>query len=118
MEKKDINSKIEKTLESLDGIQRASPGPFFFTRLDVRMNRQGYQFGNHLRTFWDNIGSFLTKPVVALGGVLVVIAMNLTVIYSNNNNQSDQVEAQNDYVANDEYVQLTNNIFEIENIKP
>ena len=118
MDKIELNNQIEKTLESLDGIQRASPGPFFFTRLDVRMNRQGYQFGSQVRTFWDTIGSFLTKPVVALGGVLVIVAMNLTVIYSNNDTQPDQVEAQNDYVANDEYVQLTNNIYEIENIKP
>lgn len=109
MDKNAINHKIKKTLESLDGIQRASPGPFFFTRLQVRLNRQ-------TRSFWEEVGSFLTKPVVALGAVLVIVIMNVTVIYSNNDTVTDQF--QTEYAATDEYVQLTNSVYEIENIKP
>ena len=103
MDKNEIDNRIEKTLESLDGIQRASPGPFFFTRLYVRMNRQ-------TRNFWEEMGSFLAKPVVALAGLAVIVFLNVSVIYSNNEPATDQSQSQSE--------QVITSVYEIENIKP
>src|SRR2546428_14154776 len=106
MDKNALDNKIKNTLASLDGIERASPGPFFFTRLKVRMEHR-------TRNLWEEMGSFLTKPVVALAGILVIVIVNLTVIYSNN--EPAVIEpGQSEYAANDEYVQLSNRIYEIE----
>jgi hypothetical protein len=38
------DEEIERTLQSLEGIQQAKPSPFFYTRLQARMSRK--QAGN------------------------------------------------------------------------
>ncbi len=116
MNREELNSRVDKTLESLDNIERASPGPYFFTRLEARMNRGA----NQARNFWERSGSFLAKPVVALGGVLVIAMINLTLIFSAKDDSINNITEpeQSQYAANDEYVQLTNSAYEIENIKP
>jgi hypothetical protein len=40
MESKNLPEKIEQVLQSLDGIQRAEPMPFFYTRLHARMQKE------------------------------------------------------------------------------
>jgi hypothetical protein len=40
MESKNLPEKIEQALQSLDGIQRAEPMPFFYTRLQARMQKE------------------------------------------------------------------------------
>ncbi|MDP5122142.1 MAG: hypothetical protein NWQ46_11145 [Spirosomaceae bacterium] len=37
---KNIDKKIEETLNSLDGMNRAEPRPFFYTRLKARMENE------------------------------------------------------------------------------
>lgn len=37
---KNIDKKIEETLNSLDGVNRAEPQPFFYTRLKARMENE------------------------------------------------------------------------------
>ena len=37
---KNINKQIEETLNSLDGVNRAEPRPFFYTRLEARMENE------------------------------------------------------------------------------
>jgi hypothetical protein len=37
---KNIDKKIEETLNSLDGMNRAEPRPFFYTRLEARMENE------------------------------------------------------------------------------
>ena len=36
----DIEKRVEETLNSLDGIKRASPQPWLFTRIKARLNRE------------------------------------------------------------------------------
>lgn len=33
-----VNSEIDKTLRSLDSLERANPGPFFYTRVQARLD--------------------------------------------------------------------------------
>jgi len=53
----DIGKKVDKALESLDRIQRAELGPYFYTRIIGRLQRNE-------KTLWETIGSFLAKPAV------------------------------------------------------
>ena len=69
----DIGKKADKALESLDGIQRAEPQPFFYTRLIGRLQRDE-------KTWWETTGSFLARPVtvaICLGFILVFNAFIL-----------------------------------------
>jgi hypothetical protein len=69
----DTGKRAEKALESLDGIKRAEPQPFFYTRLIGRLQREK-------RTWWETTGAFLAKPVmvaICLGFILVFNAFIL-----------------------------------------
>lgn len=71
MKKKiNITQEVESTLSSLDGIQRAEPGDFFFTRLQARMQRSG------AADAWERFLAIVTRPSVAIAGVLLILAVN------------------------------------------
>lgn len=65
-----ISQEIESTLSSLDGVQRAEPGDFFFTRLQARMQRSG------AADAWERFIAIVTRPSVAIAGVVLVLAVN------------------------------------------
>jgi hypothetical protein len=69
----DIGKMVEKALESLDGLERAEPRPFLFTRVKARLERDQ-------RNAWETIGSFLTRPVVAIAGLCLILAMNIFIL--------------------------------------
>jgi hypothetical protein len=69
-----FNQKIEETMRSLDGIEKATPRPFFFTRLEARMQNE--------KSIWEEISSFVAKPMVAFACILLVVIINAAVIFS------------------------------------
>ncbi|WP_343306677.1 hypothetical protein AAHN97_06145 [Chitinophaga niabensis] len=71
MKKKlNISHEVESTLSSLDGVQRAEPGDFFFTRLQARMQRSG------AADAWERFLAIVTRPSIAIAGVLLILAVN------------------------------------------
>lgn len=82
MESKNLHNKIEETLSSLDGMQRAAAPDFFYTRLQARMEKE-------LTTpAWIPFG----KPVWLIATLLVFLVMNTIAIkqskLSNSNSHS------------------------------
>lgn len=67
----DIEEEIERTLQSLDGIQPATPKPFFYTRLQGRMEQR-------LLTK----KSWLFRPVYAFSALGLVLLLNFMTIYT------------------------------------
>ena len=74
-QKDNIQKKVEEALNSLDGIQPASIQPFFYTRLQARLDQT--------RGVWENISSFISRPAMMLTTVCLVILLNLAVLYKN-----------------------------------
>src|SRR5688572_25144347 len=68
--RRDISQEIESTLSSLDGVQRAEPDDFFFTRLQARMQRSG------AADAWERFITTVTRPSIAIAGVLLILAVN------------------------------------------
>lgn len=105
-----LNKKIDEAMQSLDGIEKASPAPFFFTRLEARMQRE--------KSAWEIISSFVAKPVVAFACICLIIMINAAVILSsaNSNNSTDQ---QNTELATaDEYNSVSAPLYEFVNSTP
>ena len=73
---KDISKLIDGVLESLDGLQRAEPNPFLYTRVMARINRE------HDST-WEKIANLFSRPVVAFATVILFIAINAIVLFKN-----------------------------------
>ncbi|HSV12355.1 MAG TPA: hypothetical protein VLI68_16370 [Hanamia sp.] len=112
MEEK-FNQKVEETMRSLDGIEKASPRPFFFTRLEARMQNQ--------KSLWEEISSFVAKPMVALACICLIVMINAAVIFSstNSSNSTNSVSQQNNELATaDEYNLVSSTFYEFVNTKP
>ena len=95
--KKDIAGKAEHTLNSLDGIQRAEPGPFFFTRVQAKLQKEG-------RSYWSSIASFITKPAVVIAGMGLIVLLNTAALFYQNEERSNALIAdQNEQAYADDY---------------
>jgi len=108
----EINKKIEETLDSLDGIQRAEPRPFFYTRLMGRLQRNE-------KTIWETMGSFMAKPVVAVAGLCFILVFNAFMLLRQETGTTLPSQAHNEQLATDnEYLLATNSSFDFENLDP
>ena len=111
-DKASIENHINKALSSVEGMERATPGPYFYTRLRARLD-------NKYENSWQRLSGFVAKPVIAFATILLVICINIFAIYSNSNSDSTlNTTDQTDLVTVDEYNQVTSNIYDLENIKP
>ncbi len=97
-------------MNSLDGMQGASPGPFFFTRVQARLQQQ-------TSSGWESVTSFITRPAVALAGVCLVILLNAVAFYLRPDSVSPVAAsiAQSEPGYADEYGSLANNFLYDEN---
>ena len=110
MKDKSIENKIDNVLSSIDTIQRATPAPFFYTRLMARLSRTD-------QSSWENFSSFVARPVIAFATILLVISINIFAIYSNSQSMGNTSE-KTELAAVDEYSQVSDTIYDIENSKP
>lgn len=105
-----LNKKVEDAMCSLDGLKQASPDPFFFTRLEARMQRE--------RGAWDKISSFVAKPIVAFACICLVITINAVVIFSTTDSQKAINSQSNELATVDEYTQVSSTLYEFVNTNP
>jgi hypothetical protein len=111
MNKTKLEEMVEKTLNSMDGAERAAPAPFLLTRINARMNREQL-------SGWERISSFLSRPGIAIGAVAFLIIINL-LIYTNSNSNKDFNSIQNMQASSDDYsISNPSAIFDFENIQP
>jgi hypothetical protein len=109
--KPELEKKIQQALESLDGIQRAEPRPFFYTRVIGRL-----QAGE--KTIWETMGSFLSRPVVAVAGLCVILILNGFILFQQNreSNLATPIVTNNEIVTDNEYILASSSSFEYENM--
>lgn len=106
-----FNKKIEDALSSLDGIKKASPSPYFFTRLEARMQKE--------KSIWEEVSSFVAKPFVAIACISLLIIINASVIISSEKSNQTTISDQNNEIATiDEYNQVSSTFYEYVNTKP
>ena len=72
--KKNIQEEIEKTLQSIDGSERAKANPFLFTRIQAKMERG--------KSGWAKATGFMSRPAFAIAIVAFVLLANAVTIYS------------------------------------
>lgn len=106
----DIQRKIEDALESLNGIQRAEPSPFFYTRLMARLEKGE-------KNVWETLSGVVSRPVVALSTLVLVLFFNALVLFKGTTHGAQQIPDYQELSMADEYNQVTA-FFDIENIQP
>ncbi|MFZ1528128.1 MAG: hypothetical protein WAT19_05215 [Ferruginibacter sp.] len=107
---KNIQQKIDETLQSLDGIQRAEPAPYLLTRINSALaNRQP-------ETNWSKIAAFISRPVVAFALMLILVLVNGLII-SVNNSEAESSMATNSNSMYEYAANVTSN-YDLENVQP
>jgi len=72
--KNNIDSEIEATLNSLDNIGRAEVSPYFYTRLEAKLQQPKL-------SFFDNfLQQVLNRPAVAVSMLTVFLVLNIIAI--------------------------------------
>lgn len=108
----DLEKKVQDTLDSLDGIQRAEPRPYFYTRLTARLQSAD-------RTIWEAMGSFLSRPVVAVAGLCFILILNAFALLRQDTGMPVSVPVANstEQLATDnEYILASSSSFDYENL--
>jgi len=72
--KKSIQEEVEKTLNSLEGIQRASANPYLFTLIKARLESEE-------RGFWSRALTYLSRPSVAVPAIVLTILINTAIFF-------------------------------------
>lgn len=104
------NRKIEDILLSIDGIHKASPAPYFFSRLEARMQRE--------KGFWENISSFVARPAYAFACMCLLILINASVIFFTGGSDTSTDQQGNEVTTVDEYNSVSSAFYEFINTKP
>lgn len=109
----DINKKVEETLNSLDGIQRAEGQPYFFTRVKARLDRDQ-------RNVWETAGSFMARPIVAIAGLCIILAFNGFFLFQKETSTAPTVVAENNSQPQEEdnIFAAATTTYDYENLEP
>jgi hypothetical protein len=101
---------VQEALDSLDGIQRAEPQPFFYTRLMGRLQRDQ-------KTIWETVGSFLSRPAVAFASLFLILLMNVFIVSKRDTDTNSSLPVIVEEIKTDnDYVIASSSSFEYENI--
>ncbi|MCP9750940.1 hypothetical protein [Ferruginibacter sp. HRS2-29] len=112
MEHDDIHKKIAASLESLDGVSRATPAPYLLTRINAKLNAL------EAPNFWSRAGALLSKPKIAGIGMMVFIVMNIFVINSLKKNNTPAALTQGTTNIRYDFAINVSSIYDIENQEP
>ena len=107
-QRKDIEKRVEETLNSFDGIQRAEPQPWLFSRVKGRLMQEE-------KTAWGAIGSFLARPAIAIAGLCFILILNGFLLF-NQEKESSSVAGANDLPLDSESMVASSSSFDYENL--
>ncbi len=68
------NKETDNILNSLDGLQKASAGHFFYTRVHSRLQKE--EMGS-----WGRLAYFITKPSIALATLFLIFLLNAAAFF-------------------------------------
>jgi hypothetical protein len=98
------NFTLEEIVNSLEGIERAQPTPFLYTRVHARLIKN--QHSPEINFF-----KFVTRPAFVLGMALLILFMNGYFIMNRTNFQNTQEEVGQSLAV--EYGQNTLNPYDL-----
>jgi hypothetical protein len=103
-DKKHTQEEVERTLESLEGIQRAAANPYLFTRIKARLEKEE-------KSFWSRALTFISRPSVAVPAIVLTILIN-TAIFFEFKSERIQTPQDEEQVFASEYNLSDNTIYE------
>src|SRR5688500_13401905 len=109
-QRKDIEKRAEETLNSFDGIQRAEPQPWLFSRVKGRLMQEE-------KTGWGMVGSFLSRPVIAIAGLFIILMLNGFLLFNQEKESSSTIlTSQNEQPVDSESLIASSSSFDYETL--
>jgi len=102
--KKRIQEEVEKTLNSLDGIERAVANPYLFTRIKAGLEKDE-------KSVWSKALTFMSRPSVAVPAIVLTVLIN-TAIFFEFRSEKVQTPQDEEQVFASEYNLSDNTIYE------
>jgi len=102
--RKRIQEEVDKTLDSLDGMQRASANPYLFTRVKAML-------GKEEKNFWGKAIIFISRPSVAVSTIVFAIFIT-TAIFFESESEKLQAAQEEEQVFASEYNLSANTIYD------
>lgn len=111
--KQDLNRDefVERVLGSLDGLERARPEPWLYTRIKGRLQRQE-------GTGWERISQLLARPAVAIVSLCLVLVLNAFFLLQSDSPANGNAVAQGEQVVESESLIASSSSFDYENLTP
>lgn len=103
---KDIQKLVEETLGSLDGLQKAEPKPFLFTRVMARLREDE-------NNVWEKMTSFITRPAVVAAMIVLFIFINAVVILQASGNEASPLTDEPVLVAGNDYGLTVSSLYDL-----
>ncbi|MFT3932340.1 MAG: hypothetical protein QM726_01895 [Chitinophagaceae bacterium] len=100
--------EIENILNSLDDLQKAGPGDFFFTRVQARLEKEE-------TSLWSRVAGFITKPTVALATLCVICLLNAAALFYQHEASSSSLAEQLEQSSDDYNTTVATNTYYDEN---
>jgi hypothetical protein len=91
-----IERKVAEALSSLDGMRKAVPAPYFYTRLVARMERSE-------RNIWERFGSFISRPAVAFSTICLILLLNTMALFKEDSSVKTALIEPNEQTMNNAY---------------
>lgn len=110
MRERSIEKLVDNTIGSFDAAKRAEPKPFLFTRVMAAINNQ-----SSMQNTWTRCAAFISKPGIAISGLLLIMLVNITIVLISKNNNEKPGFVQNSINNKDEFAINAGAIYDIEN---
>ena len=81
--KQQIQQEVERTLGSLDNIQRAEANPYLFTRIQAALRKEE-------RSPLGQAVGFMARPIIAFATILLVLLINFAVFFTSKQQPTEE----------------------------
>jgi hypothetical protein len=103
-DKRHIQQEVDKTLDSFEGIQRASANPFLFTRIRATLQKEE-------KNVWSQVFAFISRPAIAFAGIAIAIVINAVVFFESRSQPLQNTQDEEQVFAS-EYNLSTSTIYD------
>ena len=108
-QKNDMEKRVEQALNSLDGIHRAEPQPWLFSRVKARLMKQE-------KTAWGTMSSFLARPAIVIAGLCFILMLNGFLLFNQDKKSSSTIFSNQNEVLDSESLTASSSSFDYENL--
>lgn len=93
--KPENKNKAEEILNSLDGMHRAQPEPYFYTRLMAKRDRQ--------KNGWEKVAGFISKPAFAIAAIALTLIINIAILFNSSSRATSSSQEDSSLAVENDY---------------